>query len=557
MGCGASAQPGKPGQPPKPGKPPKQTQPGQSTIPAAQVTVAPKGSGSQVQSSASPRGPVTPGTGGVSQVQGGKATPAKGGVIQVQGTVVSPAAAAHLNTPLVVQDVTPGSAGPGRASAVCALPDCNKEVSGTSEYCSLECIDKINALRRKPPPIDPKLDVVVCRDPRAAFADHVSVIAFYYPDKEEECDQICGAGFLGNFWETPQPLKLSARSPRNMTLKEHQFRNAEAAFQALKFWDDAKAFEKLTGDEAFVLKRQKAGFEDRTYGGNGDNWNGMMTVIEAKFMPQSAMAEALKKTGDAFLLEHNSVRGRDSVWSDNSDGEGANWLGMQLMIVRDRLTGHSQWTEWLRSIANLATGMAYDNAKADKWQDTVRGARNALVRKIEELRPPATCSRIGCNKPTWNGQPNEYCSKACRPPQCSKAGCEKPTWNGRPNEYCSHACRQADSYFGGGLYSSPYGIGSYRQPAPSYAGIGSYGSNNHAAGSYQGAGVSSSRPTYGRPNDHSKPSGGVGSSGAGVMASAGNTIVNSGVGGAAVSSKPGGAAASPKPQAKKKAGWLW
>lgn len=188
------------------------------------------------------------------------------------------------------------------------------------------------------------------------------------------------------------------------------------------------------------------------------------------------------------------------------------------------------------------------------------------MRKIEELRPEPTCSRPGCNKPTWNRQPNEYCSKACRPPQCSKLGCDKPTWNGRPGEYCSHACRQADSYFGGGLYS---GFGSNRQQAPSYLGNGSYGSYNHAGGSFQGgAGAPNvcrrspycTKPTWnGNPNEYCKSCqrsyGGVGSSGAGVMA--GNMIVNGGAGGASVAPKLGGAAVSPKPKPKTKSSFPW
>lgn len=64
----------------------------------------------------------------------------------------------------------------------------------------------------------------------------------------------------------------------------------------------------------------------------------------------------------------------------------------------------------------------------------------------------AVCSTPGCGKPTWNGQPNEYCGRACKAaaatgapataaPVCLKPGCGKPTWNGLPNEYCGKACR--------------------------------------------------------------------------------------------------------------------
>merc|ERR1712139_349082 len=71
-------------------------------------------------------------------------------------------------------------------------------------------------------------------------------------------------------------------------------------------------------------------------------------------------------------------------------------------------------------------------------------------------RPPV-CQRPSCGKPTWNGQPYEYCGAACRqsavdpiPPEivCARPGCEKQTWlrvNGAAStcsdEYCSDACR--------------------------------------------------------------------------------------------------------------------
>mmetsp|Transcript_35786 Transcript_35786/g.44194 ORF Transcript_35786/g.44194 Transcript_35786/m.44194 type:complete len:229 (+) Transcript_35786:83-769(+) len=76
----------------------------------------------------------------------------------------------------------------------------------------------------------------------------------------------------------------------------------------------------------------------------------------------------------------------------------------------------------------------------------------------------AVCARPGCGKPTFNGMPNEFCSRKCRAgsmpmsgpsassaapqaayapiaPICARAGCNKPTFNGRPNEFCSRACR--------------------------------------------------------------------------------------------------------------------
>ena len=77
----------------------------------------------------------------------------------------------------------------------------------------------------------------------------------------------------------------------------------------------------------------------------------MWAVLEAKFCRGSEMATALLRTRDAFLLEHNSIQGRDNVWSDNADGEGTNWLGMQLMLLRDNLLGKQIWTSWIETQA--------------------------------------------------------------------------------------------------------------------------------------------------------------------------------------------------------------
>merc|ERR1712025_635633 len=62
------------------------------------------------------------------------------------------------------------------------------------------------------------------------------------------------------------------------------------------------------------------------------------------------------------------------------------------------------------------------------------------------------CARSGCNKPSWNGQPGENCSKSCKAglaggpaafPVCLRRGCGKPTWNGQPDEYCGKTCKSA------------------------------------------------------------------------------------------------------------------
>ena len=84
------------------------------------------------------------------------------------------------------------------------------------------------------------------------------------------------------------------------------FQNAEAAFQACKFWSRAHEFSSLSGEEAFRKKKQ-LGAPDFTYGGFGSNWRAMRAVLETKFSGGSELAGLLLGTGAAFLLEHNEV----------------------------------------------------------------------------------------------------------------------------------------------------------------------------------------------------------------------------------------------------------
>ena len=102
--------------------------------------------------------------------------------------------------------------------------------------------------------------------------------------------------------------------------------------------------------DAFVLKRQLEGHEYNDYAGYGSNWEGMLAVLHAKFAAEP-LKTALARTGDAFLLEHNSRVGLDAVWSDKGDRSGSNWLGFQLVLVRDEITGSRAWTDALLAVA--------------------------------------------------------------------------------------------------------------------------------------------------------------------------------------------------------------
>ena len=97
----------------------------------------------------------------------------------------------------------------------------------------------------------------------------------------------------------------------------------------------------------------------------------MLAVLQAKFQPGTWMEKALLATGDAFLLEHNSVTGRDNVWSDNHDGTGSNWLGLQLMLLRGTLNPKSSLLQWIDSQIDRNSGQPWTGSC---WQAVVQEA---------------------------------------------------------------------------------------------------------------------------------------------------------------------------------------
>ncbi|CAJ1432603.1 unnamed protein product [Effrenium voratum] len=195
------------------------------------------------------------------------------------------------------------------------------------------------------------------------------ILAFYFPGYSTPVDDICQAGFLGNFYSRSL-LVQSCGSPFA------QFENAEAAFQSLKYWGHKEQFQTLSGEEAFQLSRslRRSTPMDASYGGYGSNWMAMQHVLRQKFQDEE-LREMLVATGSLFLLEHNPVRGRDAIWSNNNDGSGTNWLGMQLMLLRDELQGQALWTGWLQQHVNLSTGEPLGSA----WPQLVHSATKATL----------------------------------------------------------------------------------------------------------------------------------------------------------------------------------
>jgi len=211
-------------------------------------------------------------------------------------------------------------------------------------------------------------------DPRPSGIGHVCTVAFYFPDYETAWDKQCHASFLGNFYNMESRLSFQGRG----------YRNAEAAFQSLKYPSDADIFADFTGTEAFNYSkrlRQVPGLNaDLTYSGFETNWKAMLSILKVKFDPRKHgdLKDKLELTGDAFLLEHNDKTGKDNIWSDNEDGTGKNWLGLQLMLVRawNRPGQRDSWSQAIERIIDPESGR--HNFYDDWWQSAVRSATLAL-----------------------------------------------------------------------------------------------------------------------------------------------------------------------------------
>jgi len=195
----------------------------------------------------------------------------------------------------------------------------------------------------------------------------VPVIAFSRFGTKGVCDEVCGGAFLGTHWDLGAGgIVLKAPSHPGIT---RRFRNAEAAYLALQFWDTAGELdlERMGGDEAAELEHGLSGREDPSYGGYGSPWRAMMAVLRAKFPAGSPTERALADTQQAFLLSRASKTrvADDKLWADNYDGTGSNWLGVQLMLIRDELSGKDGcWTKIIKTALDTSTGRPHSEFAA-------------------------------------------------------------------------------------------------------------------------------------------------------------------------------------------------
>lgn len=192
----------------------------------------------------------------------------------------------------------------------------------------------------------------------------------------------CGAYFLSNlFCINPVFGNLEVVHRKNGT--KCTFRNAVAAYLAMRFWPERHSFKCLDGLEAIERSKscQKSMGGDILESGYPDPWQAQLAVLRGKFRVEY-MAKALLNTQDAFLLNVSS----NSLlpWFEAHNPRMPNVLGLQLMCVRDELlqqggvtSTRNQWKDVVNKIQNG------DN----KWQADVDAANRAWMMHCSKSGP--------------------------------------------------------------------------------------------------------------------------------------------------------------------------
>eukprot|EP00434_Breviolum_minutum_P022250 symbB.v1.2.019636.t1/scaffold1616.1/size109294/12 len=214
----------------------------------------------------------------------------------------------------------------------------------------------------------PKTEPKVCgalEDPTvgATFLDprnrqqQLGIIAFSRLDPDASAmSRLCRAQVLSNAFDLGRGgMALVAPCSRSSS----KFRNAEAAYQATSNWP---------------LSVQRFGsYRDQTRGGFANSWRAMLAALEAKFAPNTAVAAALVKSGDAFLLDTSEALELDT------EEMPPDWIGLLLMIVRDKLTKNPSWSLYIQGFCDLQSGKPVDSMKAAPWKAWQEAVQDAIA----------------------------------------------------------------------------------------------------------------------------------------------------------------------------------
>lgn len=133
---------------------------------------------------------------------------------------------------------------------------------------------------------------------------------------------------------------LSNFYPCRVLLDGHEYPSIENAYQAAKTEGDRNAFKNCTPNEAKQLGQSVP---------LRKNWNSerksvMFKLLDQKFSRGTELAEKLVATGDRKIVEGNDWG--DTFWG-TCDGEGENYLGRMIMVMRFFLNRKNIFTDTL------------------------------------------------------------------------------------------------------------------------------------------------------------------------------------------------------------------
>merc|ERR1719277_756680 len=130
---------------------------------------------------------------------------------------------------------------------------------------------------RESPETSPREEWEVFMDDPRHRERKVKVLAFDHPGWPQACDRLCRADFLSNSFALSKALLMKPNNKlKTGGTQAQRFKNAEAAFQALKHWALVDEFVTLTGQQAREKGRSLHGQEDHTYAMYGDEWVAML-----------------------------------------------------------------------------------------------------------------------------------------------------------------------------------------------------------------------------------------------------------------------------------------
>jgi hypothetical protein len=234
-------------------------------------------------------------------------------------------------------------------------------------------------------------------DPRPNKRPPLSCVrAFYASETMGQVDAVCQAHFLRNSFDVTEAFHMALPC---LPDQRFSFRNAEAAYFAVLHWEHAIEFQELSGKQAKDLSQQYYnGEDDPTYAGFGSRWNAMKMILKQKFARGTYMAKCLLSTEDDLLLAHDHRKGTtEGFWSDKYDGNGKNYLGLLLMMRRDKLAKREKnpdsWTRSMVPKLRLSRGEAAESDRLESddvgepislpfvdnnWKVAVQAANRAL-----------------------------------------------------------------------------------------------------------------------------------------------------------------------------------